>query len=272
MPSSAAPELTEASSALAWTPARRAAFLSTTRLFAQLSPPVMAAVAAQCHATLVASGGYVFSEGQPTDSLCVLAAGRVKIVRETENGHEVILRLIAPGEMFGGARIWEEASYLASARAQEPVAVLQLPTEAVQSLLATQPEFALALVRELGQRLREAEARLRDLQTERVERRVARALLRLAGKNASDSSAPASGGGKAKAAAGRTGRRLELPKPLTRQDLAELSGTTLHTASRVVSRWHQRGVIEAHRAHIVILRPGVLADIAAEEQPNLGGG
>lgn len=85
----------------------------------------------------------------------------------------------------------------------------------------------MAVIRDLGSRLRQAEGRILDLQTERVEQRIARTLLRLAG----------SGG---------------LVLALSRQDLADLSGTTLSTASRTLSSWHRRGIVVSEREQVTL--------------------
>lgn len=230
-----------------WDSGQRVAFLSDAPLFGQLPRAVLEEVAAHIRVKRVHRGGFVFLEGTPATSLNLLAEGRVKVIRETDEGQEVILRLIQPGEIFGGAGGWGEANYPASARAQGDAIVLQLPAESFSKLIAHQPEFALAVVHELGQRLRTAEARIRELQTERVERRIARALLRLANKTGMNT---------------ETG--IELGAPLTRQDLAELAGTTLSTASRTLSAWDQQGIIAAGREHVTIVRPHELVSIAED--------
>jgi CRP-like cAMP-binding protein len=225
----------------------RTPLLATVRLFRELPPDLLRAVAARLRVKRVARGDFVFLEGDVARSLNLLAEGRVKVVRETEDGREVILRQIQPGEIFGGAGGWGEPVYPASARAQEPAVVLQLPADAFTTLLREQPDFALAVIRELGTRLREAEARIRDLQSERVERRLARALLRLASKAGVPSD-----------------RGIEVGVPLTRQDLAELAGTTLSTASRTLAAWDQQGIIAAGRERVTIRRPHALVAIAED--------
>ena len=230
-----------------WDAGQRAAFLTGAALFGQLPQAALEQVAEHFRVKHVQRGGFVFLEGTPASSLNLLAEGRVKVIRETDEGQEVILRLIQPGEIFGGAGGWGEATYPASARAQEDAVVLQLPAESFTNLIAHQPEFALAVVHELGQRLRTAESRIRELQTERVERRIARALLRLANKTGV-----------------KTENGIDLGGPLTRQDLAELAGTTLSTASRTLSAWDQQGIIAAGRERVTIVRPHELVSIAED--------
>jgi CRP/FNR family transcriptional regulator, nitrogen oxide reductase regulator len=230
-----------------WDLGGRVVFLGNAPLFGQLPRTILEEVAAHFRVKRVPRGDFVFLEGSPATSLNVLAEGRVKVIRETDDGQEVILRLIEAGEIFGGAGGWGEPAYPASARAQEDAVVLQLPAESFSELIAHQPAFALAVVHELGQRLRNAEARIRELQTERVERRIARVLLRLANKTGV-----------------KTAQGIELGTRLTRQDLAELVGTTLSTASRTLSAWDQQGIVAAGREHVTILQPHQLVNIAED--------
>jgi len=190
-------------------------------------------------------GEAVFLEGEEASAFHVLAVGRVKLVRETDEGQEVILRLIQVGEVFGGAGIWGEPRYPASAFAQEDSIILQLSTPTFITLLHAHPEIAFAIIRLLAGRLRDAEARIRDLQTAQVEQRIANVLLRLAGKTGV-----------------KTATGIKIGIPLTRQDLAELSGTTLSTASRTLSGWHQQGIIQAGRERVTILQPHALVAIS----------
>ncbi|HEU5315445.1 MAG TPA: Crp/Fnr family transcriptional regulator [Chloroflexota bacterium] len=233
-----------------WDAARRATFLRAAPLFSALPPGTLARVAQACRAHQFSRGEYVFLQGDPARSLNLLASGRLKVVRETDDGKEVIVRLVEPGELFGAAGGWGEASYPASAVAQDDSVVLRLPAAELERLITSEPAFALAVVCELGARLREAEARVRELQTERVERRIARVLMRLASKTGR-----------------RTARGIEIGIPLTRQDLAELAGTTLSTASRTLSAWDQQHLVEAGRARVLLLQPHALVALAEELVP-----
>ena len=234
----------------AWPIPERAAFLASLRLFCDLLPETLRAIAGRMRVTPVADGDFVFVEGARADAINLLASGRIKVIHETDDGREVILRLIQPGEIFGGAGIWGADSYPASAIALEDAVVLRLPAREVTTLAKKHPEFALALVAELAARLREAEARIQELQTERVERRIARALLRLTDKLGR-----------------KTERGIEIDLPLSRQDLAELAGTTLSTASRTLSAWQQQGMIWAGRERVIILRPHALVALAEDFEP-----
>jgi CRP-like cAMP-binding protein len=192
-------------------------------------------------------GDIVFVEGQPAESVSLLAEGRIRVVRETDDGREVILRLIHPGELFGGAGAWGADTYPATTIAVDSATVFVLPAIEFTDLIQTVPGFALAVVRELGDRLRLAESRIQELQTERVERRIARALLRLAGRSGQ-----------------KTPDGIEIMTPLSRQSLADLCGTTLSTASRTLSAWDRAGILDAGRERVVIKRAHELVAIAED--------
>lgn len=143
------------------------------------------------------------------------------------------------------AGVWGESSYPATAVAHRDSLVPALPVDGFRQVLATSPALALAIIRLLGARLREAEARIRDLQNEQVEQRLANVLLRLASKTGI-----------------KTPEGIAIGIPLTRQDLAELAGTTLGTVSRTLSAWSQRGLVSTGRERVVLRHPHQIVEIA----------
>ena len=231
--------------------AERAELLARMPMFRDLSEAARSVIAEHLHSRSVKRGSAIFREGEPPSSLYILASGRVKLTHETEDGQEVIVRLIRPGDPFGGAGIWGEPRYPAHAFAQEDSVVLYLPSATFITIVRSNPDLALGILQLLAGRLREAEARVRELQTEQVEQRIAHVLLRLARK-----------------VGVKSPDGIELGTRLTRQDLAELAGTTLSTASRTLSAWHQRGIIVARREHVMLARPHALVDIANKTGPH----
>src|SRR5581483_11104452 len=231
----------------------RADFLATVRLFARFPRGRLEAVAARLRPKWVPRGAFVFLAGEPARALNLLWTGQIKVIHETDEGQGVILQLIRPGEIFGAAAGWGAPRYPDSAVAQQPSLVLQLSARDFTDLISTQPHFALAVIRELCARLREAETRITELQTEQVEPRLARTLLRLARRTG------------VKTAAG-----IDLDVRLTRQEIAELTGTTLSTISRTLSAWERQGMIHAGREHIVIRELPALRAVAAGLAPGDG--
>lgn len=224
-------------------------FLLEVPLFLHLSSDTLSAVASQLRVQRAVDGEFLFVAGTAAHAVNILAEGRIKVVRETEAGQEVILRMIQPGELFGGAGGWGEELYPASAVAIGSAVVLRLPARSFTSLVAGYPDFAVAVIHEIAGRLRLAERRIEELQTQRVERRIAHTLLRLAEKTGV-----------------KTASGIRIDIPLSRQDLADMAGTTLSTASRSLSNWDHQGLISAGRERVTILQAHRLFAIAEDLQ------
>jgi CRP-like cAMP-binding protein len=118
---------------------------------------------------------------------------------------------------------------------------------AIREILTEHSIVAVNAVALLGARYREMQLRLRELSTEKVERRIAHTLLRLAAQ-----------------AGRRTARGIEVAFPLSRQDIAELSGTTLHTVSRTLSGWEEQGIVDCGRRRVILTKPDSLKSLADE--------
>ncbi len=227
--------------------------LARATLFRDLGPEALAEVLAAARERGAGEGEAVFREGEPAERFCVVAEGRLKLSQVGADGNEVLLRFVGPGEATAALAIFEGAEYPLTATAVAPTTVLEWDREAVQAMLARHPALAVATVRLLSERLREVQERFRELATERVAQRVARALLRLVRQ---------------------AGRKVEggvlIDLPLSRQDLAEMTGTTLFTVSRVLSEWEGRGILESGRERVKVLAPHGLVAIAEdlpEEKP-----
>jgi len=177
----------------------------------------------------------------------VLTSGRVKLTQLTPEGHQVVLGHVGPGEVFGGVGAFGDRAYSVNAETVEPSVALAWTSAAMQHVLETHPTVALNAIRFVADRLHDLQRRYRQLMTERVERRVARALLRLV----SD-------------AGRRVDTGVEIGFPVSRQDIAEMTGTTLYTVSRLMSTWEERGILSGGRQHIVLLKPHALVAIAED--------
>ena len=224
--------------------------LRRTRPFSLLSATVLQELLTASSLRRMPRGSFIYLQGGPIASVYLLIGGRVKVVRETEEGRVVIMRLIEPGELFGVVGDADGQTYRNSILTQTNVTFLAIPRPTFMSLLGDHAGFAAALLDEMGKRLDGAEARIQDLQTEHAACRTARVLLRLF----------------AVAKGGHTEARPTLP--LSRQDLADLSGTNLSTASRTVSEWEHHGIVESGRERVKLLRPRALAAIAAGRVPS----
>ena len=221
--------------------------LSHVALFEGVRPEVLAPIVAVAHSRQVDSGRFFFNEGDQATEFLVLTSGRVKMTQLAPDGHQVVLGLIGPGDAFGGVGAFGEAMYPISAEAVERSTALAWSSSTMHDLLEAHSTIALNALRFVSGRLHDLQLRYRQLMTERVERRVARALLRLV-----------------RDAGRRVAAGVEIDFPVSRQDIAEMTGTTLYTVSRLLSAWEERGILESGRQRIVLTKPHALVAIAED--------
>ena len=213
-------------------------------LFASLTIDQITAVAGWFHVENFDQDTIIFLEGDPADRLWVVSAGQVKIVKHTSDGQETLLELITPGEMFGGAGLLL-AAHPASAVAMTPTTALSVERGLYLQLIRQYPDIALRIIDMLGERL-QAAMKMRALAVERVDVRLANILLKLCDK----AGEPAG-----------EGTRINLP--LSRQDLADMAGTTIETTIRCISRFRADDLVKTRRGgYLVILDVERLRTIA----------
>ncbi|HND47303.1 MAG TPA: Crp/Fnr family transcriptional regulator [Anaerolineales bacterium] len=195
----------------------------------------------------IEEGSFFFMQGDEAHYLYILTSGQVKLMQSNPNGQQVNLRTIYPWQMFGalGAVRTDGAAYPASAQTLEDSTALATPSLFLRSMLETRPYLSFDLMNLMTSYIQEMQARYRELATERVEQRVANALVRLAGQSGIKSDKEAG---------------IELS--FSRQDVAEMTGTTLYTVSRLLSDWERKGIIKTGREKILVLNPHELVRIA----------
>ena len=203
-------------------------------LFASLTNEQIAAVADQFHVDSFAPDTIIFLDGDPADRLWVLQAGQVKIVKHTSDGQENLLEVITPGEIFGGAGLLL-AVHPATAVAMSPSTALSIERGPYLQLIRQYPEIALRIIALLGDRL-QAAMKMRALSTERVDVRLANILLKLCDKVGEPVA---------------EGIRIHLP--LSRQDLADMTGTTIETAIRIMSKFRKEGWVHTEPGGFVVI-------------------
>jgi CRP-like cAMP-binding protein len=194
---------------------------------------------------------YLFFEGDPAEWLVFIAQGRIKMIKHSESGRETILATFGPGQIVGEVGVLVGDTYPATAQVLEQALTLSLSRDEYMALVRSNSRLAWALIVELGHRLQRAQETIRSLAVEKVERRVARVLLRLASAS---------------------GQRLEggavrITVALSRQDIADMAGTVIETAIRTMSKFQKQGLIETSEGHIVLLKPHHLVAIADELTP-----
>ena len=220
--------------------------LKSNPVFASLPAREIDALAAATREDPVRARNYIFMEGDPAESLCIVKSGRVRIVRHSKAGKDVILELLGPGEIFGGVAVIENRPYPASAQAVEASVILKISAQALIAVSDRHPSVIRELALMIGRRLRTAHDSMKSLAVDPVEARLAATLLRLAQRDGQ-----------------REKRGLALPFHLTRQSLADMCGTTVETTIRVMSRWTRDGLVLDDDARLIVVDVERLRAIAA---------
>lgn len=180
----------------------------------------------------------VFEQDDKAHSFFVLLHGRLRVVKLTSDGQQVVIRYINPGDPFGIAMAIGRDTYPATSTAVVDSIALAWPTSIWPDMMARYPALGISTMQTIGSRLQDAQTRVVEMSTEEVSRRVAHALLRLA-----------------KQSGRKINQGIEIDFPISRQDIAEMTGTTLHTVSRLLSSWEGEGLVEGGRQRIVLKDP-----------------
>ncbi len=224
--------------------------LEQVSLFHGLDRTGLVSVANVARSVEVKASAFFFRQGTKADTMYILMRGRVKLNQATPEGHDVLLRFVGPGEIFGPTATLRDRLYPVSAQAVGRCRALAWEGRTMVGLIEQHPRIAINVIADLSAHIQELRNRYRELATERVERRVAHALLRLAEQ-----------------AGGRTDQGVLIDIPLSRQDLAEMTGTTLYTVSRLLRGWQRQGLVRAGRQRVEIVQPQRLLAVAQDWQP-----
>lgn len=228
----------------------RARILAGVPYFRDLPTQALEAVNSHFRALDYPAGTAIYHEDEPAKSLFLVAHGKVKLVQHSRSGDEVVLDLLAQGELFGGLTMLGQRRYSQTAVAQAACCVLAITTADFRELLRTYPEMALTVLDMVAEDLVVAHDTIRAISTLSVEARIASALLRLADR------------------LGETDRDGTLiQSPLSQQDLAAMVGTTAETASRVISGLRRSGYVETGRQWIRVRDRAGLARVAEQADP-----
>lgn len=229
------------------TPAR-VSVLERSAFFAGLPDEVQRAAAEAAREARYEKGEALFQQGDPAERHFLVAIGRFRLDQTTADGKNVVLRFMGPGDVVGTVAVMRGIPYPATPVAVETSDVLTWGAGRMAELVTAFPPLAMKAIGMMGGRIEELQERLQQVATQQVERRIAAAILKIAGQSGR-----------------RTEAGVEIPFALSRQDLAEMTGTTLHTVSRTLSGWIDEGVIEGRRSsRLVILRPHRLVEISEQ--------
>lgn len=223
--------------------------LAGTTYFHELSAAELDTVNSHFRALDFPSGAMLYHENAPADTLFLVAHGKVKLLRHGLAGEEVVLDLLAQGDLFGGLATLGQRRYPHTAVAQTDCCVLVITMADFQKLLAAYPTMALSVLNAVAHDLEAAQETIHAISTMPLEGRIALVLLRLA-----DRLGEADQGG------------TLIQSPLSQQDLAAMVATTAETVSRVISAMRRSGLVETGRQWIRILDRAALARLAGEDE------
>jgi CRP-like cAMP-binding protein len=205
------------------------------------------AVLAAATARRTAEGEVLFIQGGPVEALYVVESGLVRLSQTSAEGDEVVVRTIGPGGIIAGIAILEKRTLPVTATVVAAGRVLLWRRPVIQALAARHPAIRLNVLATIADRMQDSLSRLREVSTENVGQRVARALLRLARES---------------------GRAVDggtlIDRKLGRQELAQLAGASMFTASRLVAEWARDGVLEVGRQRVIVRSLVRLAQLAGD--------
>jgi CRP-like cAMP-binding protein len=229
------------------TPQLRLQILHGLPFFAHLSHEEVRAVDRHFRERGYTPGEPIYHAGEEATHLYVVAAGKIKLVRHTLSGQDVLLDILTPGDYFGALPALGETRYPDSAEAQTACCALAVSAADFGDILQRHPTVALPLLEMTAARLREAQETIRQLSAHSAEQRVAATLLKLGDK---------------------LGQQREddllIQMPLSRQDVADMTGSTVETASRILSSFRKRGLIRSGRQWIALRDPAALRALATD--------
>lgn len=212
--------------------------------FKHLPVPAIAEINSLFHDRSYPAGQPVYFEGDAAAHLFLIAMGRVRLVRNTAAGREVVLDILHGGEYFGNLRALGAEAYGETAMTQTECCILQISSEDFETILQRHPAVTLKVLGAVGQRLEESRELVKQLSTFSAEQRIASALLRLANKLGEERD-----------------QSVLIQLPLSRQDLAAMTGATTETVSRLMSRFARDGLIRSGRKWVAVADPQGLEDL-----------
>jgi len=211
--------------------------LKKSEIFSKLKEEEFEAISSLFDLKQYKNNETIFLEGDSSDNFYLVAAGSVKVLKHTVMGKDIILEMMSPGDVFGGVAVLDKKPYPASAEAMEAASVIKISRLDLLKIMEEYPVLKLEIVKYFSDKLRDAHEMLKNIATERVERRIASLLLKLSEKvGVAD------------------GEFIRIDFPLTRQEIAEMVGTTVETCIRTMSKFQKDGLVKSsnHRTMIKI--------------------
>jgi CRP-like cAMP-binding protein len=222
--------------------------LERSELFTGLPRRAILDIARQSQLRSLKKGSFAFLQGAPARHAHVVIEGAMKIVQSGPGGEQLLIRLIGPGETFGTIALFTDGRYPADAIAKLDSVEARWTAPALRAIMTKYPTVSSNVIRVLGARLQEVQRRLREIGTEPAEARMAKVLLRMAKVQRQDED------------------QARVILLLSRRDVAELAGTTIYTASRILAEWERRSILRSSRGCLTIVDATGLAKIGSAER------
>lgn len=222
--------------------AQRVYLVQGFALFARLSPSDCANIVAMGHERDYSRRETLFFEGDTVERVLLLMYGCAKVTQFGPEGSEVILRLAGPGEIVDAFGSWG-GKHSSTAQALQPTRALVWDAATFEAASDRYPILRRNIATALCLRLQELEERFREISTQKVAPRLSSQLVRLVGQ---------------------VGRRVDgaIEISLSQEELAQLTGTTLFTVSRVLSYWDQMGIVSTRREAVLVRDLKALSGLA----------
>lgn len=210
-------------------------YLQRTPIFSHLSDEELDSIIPQVVKRRLKKNTVIFHENDPASAFYLVKTGRVKIYKTGSEGREQVLSILGDGQIFGDVPAFDGGPYPASAATMADSEIYLIRSEDFQALVRRYPEVALKIIRVLGQRLRQSMELVRDLSFKQVPHRLAGLLIRLSGEYGIDT---------------EDGLLIELP--LSRQELADIVGTSRETITRELKKMERAGMLTVDRRRLTI--------------------
>jgi CRP-like cAMP-binding protein len=187
----------------------------------------------------------LFHQGDPATSCVLVNRGRLKLTILNEQGREIILRYIGAGELTAAVAVLKNWNYPVTAESIEETDVTAWDKPTMMQVMHQYPDIAINLLAIILERIDDVQNRYLEICTEHVDQRIARSLLRIMRR-----------------AGSKTRSGIQIDIPLSRQNIADYSGTTLYTVSRTLSAWEKNGWIKSGREKIIVTDPHALVQFS----------
>lgn len=218
--------------------------LRASTLLNSLNEDQVSELAGKSHMAFAERGSIIWLDGSNVDFFGVVGVGFIKMTRSTSAGQAVTTEIMGPGHVFGLLGVIDGHGCPQTAQTVCNTWYLKVSKRSFLEVYKENVVLKEHLLRRTSNRLRTSFDMLAKMSTMRVEQRIAAILFMLAESYGT-----------------QNGEALLIEVPLTRQDLAEMAGTTVETAIRVMSAWQKQGLVTTKQKNVVIRKPEILAQL-----------